>query len=186
LTCLFVQACNLNQREVFIQTGASNRKFNTYERNANGKYKRDKENLPRSILGLDSEASNCYEPAPITKVIDPTEKNFFQINVEGRDYNNDDSNILYFRDKECKSYTFVNLPLIDPDTPSTSPSSFPSTSMKPSVAPSTSQAPSGLPSTSVSPSVVPSISQAPSKSPKSKGGKGKSENINTRRARIRA
>ena len=108
----------MNQREVFIQKGASNRKFNTYERNSKGKYKRDKEELPGSILGSDSEASNCYEPAPVTKVIDPTESNFFQINVEGRLYNNDDGNTMYFRDKGCKSYTYVNLPFIDPGAPS--------------------------------------------------------------------
>jgi len=76
-------------------------------------------------------------------------------------------------------------PSVVPST-SQAPTGVPSISMMPSVAPSISQAPSALPSTSVSPSVVPSISQAPSKSPKSKGGKGKSENINIRRARIRA
>jgi hypothetical protein len=155
----------LNQREVFIQKGASNRKFNTYEKisegKRKGKFKKDKETLPGSILGLDSEASNCYEPASVTKVIDPTKKNYLQINVEGRLYNNDEGNTMYFRDKGCKSYTFVNLPVIVSGEDTTVASEVPSNSMRPSVAPSISQAPSALPSTSASPSVVPSISQAP-------------------------
>ena len=159
-----LKACNQNDREVFVQEGASNRKYNLYEKNSKGKYLRQKESLPSSIKGLNSPTdSNCYEPEPVTKTIDPTEKNFFQINVEGSVYN--ELNIQHFRDKECKSFEFVQLPIIDPSAPSASPTMSPSTSVSPSVVPSVSQEPSSAPSTSVSPSSSPSISMEPSTAP---------------------
>ena len=203
----------MNDREVFLQEGASNRKYNIYERNKKGKYIRNKDTLPSSIKGLASaKGSNCYESKSVTKTIDPTEKNFFQINVEGSVYNS--QNKKHFRDKECKSFKFVELPIIDPSAPSASPTTSPTTSVKPSVGPSVSQAPSSVPSTSVSPSsspsnsmkpstipsnsaspsASPSISQAPSSAPstsaapsssKGKGGKGKPKASKKERKKLR-
>jgi hypothetical protein len=156
----------MNDREVFLQQGPSNRKYNIYERNNKGKYVKKKDTLPSSIKGLGSaKGSNCYEPKSVTKIVDPTEKNFFQINVEGSVYNS--QNIKHFRDKECKSFKFVQLPIIDPSAPSASPTTSPTSSVEPSAGPSVSQAPSSAPTTSVSPSSSPSNSMKPSITPSS-------------------
>lgn len=97
---------------MFIQQGMSNSGYNTYQNKENSdKFKRQKEQLPPKIPGLASGQNNCYEPTPVTRRIDPTKANFFQINVQGRLYNNDGNNLLYFRDKECKSYEFKRIPL---------------------------------------------------------------------------
>ena len=62
----------------------------------------------------DSNNKNCYVADPVDTIIDPIESNFFQINVQGRLYNNDGGKIDFFRDKDCKSFKFVDLPKIDP------------------------------------------------------------------------
>ena len=130
----------------------STRKFNLYTATKEkGNYDRDKLPLPAKIYGLESDQDNCYSPPDVTKRIDPTKKNFLQINVQGRLYNNDGEKIDFFRDKECKSFAFVSLPLINPSTPSTVPSTSPtineSTTSKPSYPPSISHGPTNSTST---------------------------------------
>ena len=106
------KACNDNDRDVFLQQKASNYVYNNYETGKN-KTRVDKEFI---------QNGTCYEPLPVTKVIDPTEKNYHQINVQGRYFNNDNGNVMYFRDVQCHSYTFDSLPLFDPGAPSSEPS----------------------------------------------------------------
>ena len=111
------KACNDNDRDVFIQQKASNYVYNTYAMIGGTPKKKVKTELDKVI-----QKRTCYEPPPVTKVIDPTEKNYHQINVQGRYFNNDNGNVMYFRDVQCHSYTFDSLPLFDPGAPSSEPS----------------------------------------------------------------
>ena len=113
---------------MYIQQGMSNRKYNLYTKKPDGKYERDKISLPPMIPGTISSKDNCWAPEPVSLTLDPREQNFFQINVQGRLYNNDGDNVAYYRDKDCKTFTYVELPTIHHDTPSAIPSLKPTSS----------------------------------------------------------
>ena len=168
---------SLNTSDVTLQEDASNYKINIYDRKNDGTYKRRKETLDKVI-----RANTCQE-FTTTRDINPCEKNFWQVNMKGALYNEDAENGWYYKDKECKAYSFDSLPFNDPQNPPvTKPpdTAAPSLSHTPTVSPSTSPSLSQTPT--VSPSNSPSLSKIPSSRPslstKSKG-KGKSKGKST-------
>ena len=92
--------------DIQIQVGSSNYKQNIYERKPDGSYKRIKKELPKEIKGNDCAVFETE------KEVNPCEKNFWQINLKGMLYNADAENGYVYKDKECESYTFDELPLL--------------------------------------------------------------------------
>ena len=141
-----------------VQEGASNFKINNYNKNDNGKYGRDKTNLKASY------PPNSCEELTFSKLVNPCEKNFWQVNIEGKEYISDAEFGWHYKDKDCLSYTFDELPQFGgPGTVEPTPS-------RPSV-PSVPSVPS-FPSPSQndgSPTVSPTIKAPSPSSMKSKG-----------------
>ena len=94
--------------DIQLLTGASNYKINTYDLKDDGTYKREKKTLAEEI-----KADKC-QYLTTTKIVDPCQKNFYQINLQGRLYNEDAENGWVYKDKECNSYAFDALPVLDP------------------------------------------------------------------------
>lgn len=104
----------LSIQDIELQQKASNYKINTYERKADGKYVRIKELLPSTL-----EANTC-ETFTTRKVVDPCERNFWQINVKGSLYNANAENGWVYKDKKCASFAFDSLPAPTADVSPTS------------------------------------------------------------------
>ena len=58
------------------------------------------------------------------KIVDPCEKNFWQVNLKGKMYNENAENGWVYKDKECESYSFEKLPVLDVE-PTKSPTELP-------------------------------------------------------------
>ena len=142
-------------KDIQLQVGASNYKINTYILKGDGSYRRVKETLAAEI-----SAGTCQK-FTTKKQVDPCKSNFWQVNIQGSLYNGAESNGWIFKDKNCVSFKFSKLPVIDPTglkpllslSPSKMPTSFPTT--KPS--PSPSKMPTSFPTTkpSLRPSKMP-------------------------------
>lgn len=152
-------ACNDNDRIVLIQKGASNFKINNYQKDENGKYGRNKTDLK-----LEMVPGSC-QTISFPKDVNPCEKNFWQVNVEGREYIGDAENGWHYKDKDCLSYTFDELPqFIDPGAPS-----VPSVPSEPTPAVPTA-------SDTMTPALAPQVVGPPTKSPSpSRSSKGKAD-----------
>ena len=58
------------------------------------------------------KAGTC-ETYETRKMVNPCEKNFWQIRIQGSVYNEDAGNGWVFQDKDCKSFAFDSLPVAD-------------------------------------------------------------------------
>ena len=149
--------------DIQIQVDASNYKINTYNQKADGTYKRDKKPLPREIVG-----GRCAVFST-TKMVDPCKPNFWSIGIQGSLYNVDAENGWVFKDKDCQTYLFSNLPIVDPESepltlePTSSPTTSPTLSSKPSVRPTSKPTLSTRPSSR--PTTSPTVSSKPSGQP---------------------
>ena len=150
-------------KDIQLQVGASNYKINTYRVKGDGSYRRVKETLAAEI-----SAGTCQK-FTTKKQVDPCKSNFWQVNIQGRLYNGAESNGWIFKDKNCVSFKFSKLPVIDPTglkpllslSPSETPTSFPTT--KPSLIPS--KMPTSFPTTKPSRSPTRNPTMKPSKKP---------------------
>jgi hypothetical protein len=152
--------------DIQIQVDASNYKINTYNQKADGTYKRDKKPLPREI-----EDGRCAVFST-TKMVDPCKPNFWSIGIQGSLYNVDAEDGWVFKDKDCQTYLFSNLPIVDPERkpsgsptlkPTSSPTTSPTLSSKPSVRPTSKPTLSTRPSSN--PTSSPTVSSKPSGQP---------------------
>jgi hypothetical protein len=160
------KACNNNERVIHVQKSSSNRAFSTNNK-IKGRFEKDKEELNDNIA-----AKTCYQPETKEKEINPCQPNTIQINLLGRQFNTEIPTHR-FRDKECHSFTFLSLPIIDPNAetssvPSVMDSNVPSMTLSNEPSVKASNNPSAT--ASFTPSVVDSNipSETPSLSPISK------------------
>jgi hypothetical protein len=118
-----------------------------------GKLKREKFPLPEEILANDCKIFTK------TKMVDPCEKNFYQVKIQGNFYNAAAENGWVFKDRECESFSYDLLP--NPNNPISTPvTTTPTVSTMPYSTPTTTPSSSIMPS--ASPSVSPSLSNQPS------------------------
>ena len=107
------KACNNNERVIHVQKSSSNRAFSTNNK-IKGRFEKDKEELNDNIA-----AKTCYQPETKEKEINPCQPNTIQINLLGRQFNTEIPTHR-FRDKDCHSFTFLSLPIIDPNAETSS------------------------------------------------------------------
>ena len=160
-------------KDIQLQVGASNYKINTYTLKGDGSYSRVKETLAAEI-----SAGTCQK-FTTKKQVDPCKSNFWQVNIQGSLYNGAESNGWIFKDKNCVSFKFSKLPVIDPTglkpllslSPSKMPTSFPTT--KSSLSPT--RNPTMKPSKKPSKIPTKTPSMRPSPTPSNSVGKGKNK-----------
>ena len=154
--------------DIQLQVGASNYKINTYNQKADGTYKKEKKSLPGVM-----PAGSCAA-FKTTKMVDPCKPNFWQVNIHGSLFNPNAENGWVFKDKDCHSFTFAKLFIVDPlglssdsptVAPTTIPTASPTSSSKPSACPTSQPTLSTRPS--LNPTASPTLSSKPSGRPTS-------------------
>jgi hypothetical protein len=144
--------------DIQIQEAASNFKININERKPNGSFKRVTRPLEKEIA-----AGRCIKRV-FQKTVNPCEKNFWSIGLQGSLFNANAENGWVFKDKDCTAYEISELPIADPEMrPSAIPTVSPSLSGKPSARPTTNPTLSTKPS--ANPSISPTLSAKPSTRP---------------------
>ena len=90
--------------EILLQTGMSNFKYNTNLTDPKtGKLIRIKEKLPSSLDG-----GECKKFSK-EKTINPCEKNFHQVKIQGLLYNKNEANAWFYKDRDCADFSYVKL-----------------------------------------------------------------------------
>ena len=90
--------------EILLQTGMSNFKYNTNLTDPKtGKLIWIKEKLPFSLDGGECKSFSTE------KTINPCEKNFHQVKIQGLLYNKNEANAWFYKDRDCVDFSYVKL-----------------------------------------------------------------------------
>lgn len=115
------ELCNNNGRDIQIQKKASNFKVSINNPDPKGKPVR------KEPIGDEIADGKCIKKSFLKKV-NPCEKNFWSIGLQGSIFNPNAENGFVFKDKDCRTFKRSDLPVIDlpvidpPDPPSPCPS----------------------------------------------------------------
>ena len=104
----------------------------------------------------DQLSANQCKTFTTEKEVDPCQSNFWQVNVEGKEFIPNAENGWHFKDKDCTSYAYATLPLAV-QTPTVAPSRR--TEKPPTVSPSPIYV---EPPSPIGPTKIPSPSKRPS------------------------
>ena len=80
--------------------------ISTYNLKSDGNFERQKTSLQETL-----RARECQEFIT-RKTVDPCKRNFWQVNVQGKQFIEDDANGWFFKDKDCESFAFSELPVV--------------------------------------------------------------------------
>jgi hypothetical protein len=111
-----IHNCCLFPHELFfidiqIQKKASNFKVSISKPDPKGKPVR------KEPIGDEIAAGRCIKKSFLKKV-NPCEKNFWSIGLQGSIFNPNAENGFVFKDKDCRTFERSDLPIIDPPCPS--------------------------------------------------------------------